>query len=92
MPVARRAYGESHQVTFGMKVFYAMALYQDAAATLDDLREAVAIYEELEPIARRVFGGQHAFLSAIEQELPLARAALHARESSAPPPGTAQVS
>ena len=36
-----------------------MALYFDAAATLDDLREAVATLEDAERIARRVLGGAH---------------------------------
>ena len=32
-------------------------LYQDPAATLGDLREAVTTLEEIERIARRVLGG-----------------------------------
>ena len=36
-----------------------MALFVDDAATLDDLREALTIFEEIERIARRVLGGAH---------------------------------
>ena len=45
------------------------ALCEDPAATLDDLREAVATFEEIERIARRVFGGLHPGTSAIEADL-----------------------
>ena len=54
-------------------------------ATLDDRREAVKTLEEIEPIARRVFGGSHPLTRGIEPHLPLARAALAARESPQPP-------
>jgi hypothetical protein len=48
---------------------YALALYKDASATLDDLREAVATLEDTERIARRVFGGEHPLTSALGNEL-----------------------
>ena len=55
---------------------YARALYQDPAATLDDLREAVATLEDMAPTARRVYGGGHPLASAIDDELQDTRAAL----------------
>ena len=61
-----------------------MALYDDPAATLDDLRDAVTIYEETDRIARRVFGSAHPMVVGIEQELRKSRAALRARESRCP--------
>ena len=64
---------------------YAEALYKDAAATLDDLREAEAILENAERIARRVFGGAHLLTMHIEAELQKSRAALRARETPPPP-------
>ena len=55
---------------------YAKALYRDAAATLDDLREAVITLEEIYGTTRRVFGGQHPLTGGIEHNLQDARAAL----------------
>ena len=53
--------------------------------TLDDLREAVETLEEVERIARRVFGGAHLLTMKIEAELQKSRAALRARETPPPP-------
>ena len=80
--VARRALGESHDVTLRMKSIYAGTLYRDPDATLDDLREAVTTFEETARTARRVFGSAHPTTTGIETELQVARAALSARESS----------
>ena len=66
-----------------MSANYAMALYMDASATLEDLREAVTTLEDTERIARRVLGGAHPNTTGIERALRLARAALHAREAEA---------
>ena len=60
-----------------------------AAATLDDLREAVTTLEDTERIARRVLGGAHPVTKGIEHNLPNARAALHAREATQPSSGGA---
>ena len=57
-----------------------VALYKDAGATLDDLRESVRTFGELEPISRRVLGGAHPTTAGIEYELRDARAALAARK------------
>ncbi|CAH0378216.1 unnamed protein product [Pelagomonas calceolata] len=48
---------------------YADALHLDPAATLDDLREAVATLEEIEPTARRVLGGAHPTTTLIDESL-----------------------
>ena len=61
---------------------------QDDAATLDDLREAVATLEDAERIARRVLGRAHPTTAGIERSLRNARAGLRARETP-PPPGSA---
>ena len=63
-----------------MRWAYAIALYQDAGATLDDLREAVTTLEDIEQTARRVLGSAHPDVAAIENNLQNARAALRARE------------
>ena len=64
-----------------------MVLYGSPAATLDDLREAVTMFEELAPNVRRVLGGSNPTTLMGEDALRNARVALRAREP--PPPGTA---
>ena len=80
IPVARRLLGESDQYTLTMRVNYAMALWRDDSATLDDLREAVTTLGKTGETARRVLGGPHPLVAQIEGKLRAARAALHARE------------
>ena len=69
---------------------YAIALYKDSGATLDDLREAVTTLEEMERIARRVLGGTHPGTIGIRESLRAAAAVLlHAYARETPPPGSA---
>ena len=82
IPVARRVLGENDELTLKMRKNYAEALCNDDGATLDDLREAVATLEEIEPTARRVLGGAHPPAQRIEGSLRDARAALRAAEQS----------
>ena len=65
-----------------MRLNYATALHENPAATLDNLREAVATLEDVERTARRVFGGSHPLVLEIEPDLQIARAALHARDDA----------
>ena len=81
IPVARRVRGENDEITLKMRSLYAKGLYEDASTTLDDLRESVTKFVDLERIARRVFGGAHPLVGAIAQNLQDARAALRARET-----------
>jgi hypothetical protein len=67
-----------------MRGCYAEALYQEPGATLDDIREAVTTYEDMERTARRVFGGTHPIVETIGRHLRIARAALRARETPSP--------
>jgi hypothetical protein len=76
MPVARRVLGDSHDVTIRLRLGFALALYKDPVATLDDLREAVTTVEETEGIARRVFGGAHPLVGEVESALRESRTAL----------------
>ena len=62
-----------------MRWIYGRALYEDAGATLDDLREAVTTLEEVGPIARRVLGGAHPLAVGIEETLQTARTTLRGR-------------
>ena len=56
-----------------MRWIYAAALYEDPAATLDDLREAVTTLEDAERTSRRVLGGAHPLTKNIEHSLKVAR-------------------
>ena len=85
MLVARRVLGEEHRLVLKMGYHYAQTLYEDSAASLDDLREAVTTLEEIQGTARRVLGGAHPLTVDIERELRHARAVLRARET--PPAG-----
>ena len=64
-----------------------MALYEDPAATLADLRETVTTLEDSERIARRVLGGNHPLTEWMETSLRCSREAVRARET--PSPGSA---
>ena len=79
IPVARRVLGEGDTITLRTRWNYARALYEDPAATLDDLHEAVTTLEEVERTARRVLGGAHPLAVGIEETLQTARATLRRR-------------
>ena len=64
-----------------MRGVYAMALYKDANATLDDLREAVTTLEDAERIARRLFGSAHPLTQRIGGDLRISRGMLRDRET-----------
>ena len=81
MPLARRVLGENNDFTLSMKETYAMALYRNTGATLDDISEAVTTFEEVERIARQMLGGSHPYTEGIAGDLREARAALRARET-----------
>ena len=81
LPVARRVLGESNDLTLRMRINYAMALYADTSATLDDIHEAVAMLEETARTGRRVLGGTHPLLEAFEGALRAAQETLRARET-----------
>ena len=81
IPVTRRVLGEGNETKLRIRWTYAVALYRDASATLDDLREAVTTLEEIGPIARRVLGGAHPLTKGMEAEMKYARAVLRARET-----------
>ena len=85
MPVARRVLGENNEGTLRLRWNYARALYEDPAAKLADLREAVTTLEVAKRTARRVLGGAHPLTTEIEDALQGARAALRARETPSPP-------
>ena len=67
-----------------MRMTYAMALYLDSGATLDDLHKAVTTLEDAERTARRVLGGANPVTIGMEKVLREVRAALRAREATPP--------
>ena len=81
IPVARRVLGEGHELTLKMRWNYALALYRDPGATLDDLSEAVATCEDAGRTARRVLGSARPLAHLIENSMREARALLDARDS-----------
>ena len=85
-PVARLVLGASHEFTLRMSCKYARAIYEDAGATLDDLRESVKTLEKTTQTARRVLGGAHPFVGTIEGCLKESRAALRASEAQSTHP------
>ena len=85
IPTVRRILGENDIDTLKMRVIYAQSLYMDDGAALNDLREAVSTFEELERTTRRVLGGAHPLTKMIEGALPEARTVLRARKT---PPGS----
>ena len=85
IPVARRNFGDSSDLTLQLRANYAAALYMDDGATLDDIREAMSTLEEIERIARRVFGGRHPTAVRMVRSLQKARAVLSTREGDVEP-------
>ena len=81
LPVARRVLREGFDLTLRIRKIYAVTLYKDAGATLDELRESVTTLEDTERIRRRVFGGSHPTTSSVENSLREARTVLGAREA-----------
>jgi len=83
LPVARRILGKDHIQTIKMTWRSAEALYEDANASLEDMREVATTLEETERTARRVLGGAHPVTKGLGAHLQTAQAALRARESGA---------
>ena len=81
--MAAASISRHHEINFFARV-YGEALYEDAAATLDELREAVTTLEDVERTARRVLGGAHPGVGTIEISLRDARRALRARDTPSP--------
>jgi tetratricopeptide (TPR) repeat protein len=81
-PVAPRVLGESNELTFRINWMYAVSLFENDGATLDDLREAVTTLEDTARTARRVLGGAHPVVVDIERHLRKALVLLRASASS----------
>ena len=82
LPVARRVLGDSRELTLKMRWLYALALFEDPDATLDNLREAVETLESVAPLWKRVFGPAHPETPNLQLALANARKALAARAAA----------
>ena len=71
--MAQRVTGDSSDISIGLRTLYAQSVGCDAAATLDDLREAVTTLEDVERTLRRVLGGAHPTTKGVELALGEAR-------------------
>ena len=74
-PVAQRVLGKCNDITLRMRWIYTATLCEDGA-TLDELHEAVATFEEIERTVRRVYGSAHPLLVNIENTLQISRKGL----------------
>ena len=84
LPVARRVLGASHDHTLRLRLNYAHALYRDPGATLENIRAAGTMFEDIEGIVRRVYSVTHPLTGRIEHYLRNVRRYLRAREEAAP--------
>ena len=87
LPIARRVLEECDETMLRLRVNYARALCVVSADAVtgtspDDLREAVTTLEEIEPIARRVFGDDHLFGDQVEHFLRESRGLLHKKRKT----------
>ena len=80
IPVARRVLRKNEILMLRLRWVYAVALYTDDGATLDDLRVAVTTLDEIVRTARRVLGKSNPLPGTIEEFLRDAQAVLRARE------------
>ena len=56
---SRRALGPEHINTLRLRRAYAEAFFSDDAASAREVREAVTTLEELDAVARRIYGENH---------------------------------
>jgi hypothetical protein len=76
IPVARRVLGESNKQTLKMRWHYAITIFEDDGATIDDLCEAVETLESVEPSWKRVFGDINPETTRVQEALAHARGKL----------------
>ena len=69
-------------ITLRIRWVYALALYNDKGATLDNLREAVETLDSVAQLWKRVFGEAHPETPSVQAALANAREALAARAAA----------
>ena len=76
-----RIFGAEHDVTLTLRTLQGRALSEDENASLDNLRQAVDILEDVGPILSRVLGPRHPDTLSNEEALGEAREKLARAEA-----------
>ena len=80
-----RALGPEDDTYLGLRALQAQAVTDDAAASLDDVAEAVTILEDISNISRRVMGPTHPLSKLRAHNLAIAQRKLARRRARASP-------
>ena len=59
LPIARRVYGDAHDLTLGHRYMLPRSIVLNPDATQENLRVAKGELEDLLPTTRRIFGNSH---------------------------------
>ena len=81
MPEARRVFEKEDVMMLRFRDNYALSLFKNSDASRDDLVAAVAEYEDLDRVARRVLGPDHDVTREFRGNMEAARAKLEAHGS-----------
>ena len=82
LDLAMEHYGAEHNYMLQMRTLHARTLCVDENASLDNLRQAVDLFEDIDSISSRVFGAHHPDTAANRDMLRYAREKLaHAAEA-----------
>ena len=68
IPDAERVLGREHSLTLRTRLILALSLYKEARHS-----EALTIFEEVTPVAKRVYGPSHPLTEVFQQRLVAAR-------------------
>ena len=82
IPASKRLFGSDHNLTLNIRQSYARTLYLAGSASRTDLREAVAVMNDVVRRSRRVNGTHHPKTLENESALRGAKAALALAEDS----------
>ena len=74
-------YGAEHEYMLQIRTLHARALCEDENASLDNLRQAVELLEDIESISSRVLGARHPDTAANRSMLSSAREKLAQAEA-----------
>ena len=83
LPAAQRVLPPEDDIVISCTSNLARAMYQASNASVDDLREGVALLEALLTTSRRVYGAEHPKVAIRESHLDDAQAKLAAAEAAA---------
>ena len=81
MPEARRVFPQNHVMQLRFRDNYALSLFKNSEASRDDLVAAVAEYEDLDRVARRVLGRDNDVTREFRLNMEAAQAKLEAYDA-----------